>query len=67
MKEIRCTKCDCVIPIGTGYYSFVSGIQCSTCGAGLSKAIEKQWKKDPFGLVAAARLNRLRNQNKNRK
>lgn len=60
MKEIKCTKCDRVIPIGEGYYNFMTGAQCSACGEELSKAIEKDWQKDPFGLIAAARLNKIR-------
>lgn len=67
MKELRCAKCNCIIPMGAGFFNFPTGAQCSACGINKSKAIEKAWEKDPFGLQVAARLNRLRNQNKNRK
>lgn len=66
MKDLICVVCKCTINPNAGYYNFSTGARCSNCGKALSKELEKRLKADPFGLKAAARLNRLRNQPKKR-
>lgn len=41
MKQLRCTKCNVVIPMGAGYYNYTSGVQCSPCGAKMVPLVEK--------------------------
>ena len=61
MKKIICVKCNNEINPSAGYYNFSSGVQCTKYGEGLSKKLDKALKEDPFGLNAAVKLNRLRN------
>lgn len=53
MKELKCKKCGCVIPMGAGFFNFPSGAQCSKCGDIHSKKLDKEFAKDPFKLIAA--------------
>lgn len=61
MKIIRCIQCKCIINTKAGYYSFPSGAQCQKCGEEKAKILDRDMKKDPFGLQLLSRINRLKN------
>lgn len=58
MKELRCKKCNCIIPPGAGYYNFLTGAQCSKCGNKKAQILDREMQRDPFGLELRARLNK---------
>lgn len=64
MKKIICVKCNCEINPNEGYYNYPSGAQCNSCGKNLAKKLGEALTEDPFGLKAAAKINRLRNKPK---
>lgn len=61
MKKIICVKCNCEINPSAGFYNYPSGVQCTECGREFSKKLAKALQEDPFGLKAAVKLNRIRN------